>query len=138
MNVYSQFSSLIGASTGGNGVSSEEYDRVSIRKDHAFSILAATALSEGSDRFVLVRDPHSYSNYREKSLTNVYLKQLQLVNPARRSTGAFWISWRRFLRYFSSITISNYNSDYYDIRKQYEFTQSSTENIMAYYIRVPK
>jgi hypothetical protein len=129
---------LIGTSSGGNGVSSEEYARVHINKDHAFSILTAHALGGASARFVLVRDPHSHSNYREEAVTDSVLKQLRLVNHANRSTGAFWISWPRFLRYFSSITISTYNSDHFDIREQYKFTRSSTEFVMAYYFHVPK
>ena len=36
---------LIGASTGRTDVSSEEYSRVHIQSNHAFSILAAHALS---------------------------------------------------------------------------------------------
>lgn len=121
-----------------HGVSAEEYDRVHIHRNHAFSILAAHALHDASGRFVLVRDPHSHSEYREDAVTESILKQLRLVNPARRSTGAFWMSWRKFLRYFSSITISTYNSDLFDIREQSKFTRSSTEYIRAYYLRVPK
>ncbi|CAF4369976.1 unnamed protein product [Rotaria sp. Silwood2] len=130
--------SLIGTSSGGTGVSSEEYARVRIHNNHAFSVLAAHALSNGLSRFVLLRDPHSYSNYREESVTESVLKQLRSVNPAHRSTGAFWISWPRFLRYFSSLTISTYNSDYFDIREQSKFTRASTQYIMTYHFRVPK
>ena len=71
-------------------MSSEEYARVHINKDHAFSILATHALGGASSaRFVLVRDPHSHSNYREAAMTDSILKRLRLVNPADRSTGAF-------------------------------------------------
>ncbi|CAF1530269.1 unnamed protein product [Rotaria sp. Silwood1] len=129
---------LIGTSSGGNGVSSEEYARVHIHKNHAFSILSAHEFGGSTARFVLVRDPHSHSNYREDTVTESVLKQLRLVNPADHSTGAFWISWPRFLRYFSSITISTYNSDDFDIREQCKFTRSSTEYVMTYYLHVPK
>ncbi|CAF2875222.1 unnamed protein product [Rotaria sp. Silwood2] len=81
--------SLIGTSSGGTGVSSEEYARVRIHNNHAFSVLAAHALSNGLSRFVLLRKPHSYSNYREESVTESVLRQLRSVNPAHRSTGAF-------------------------------------------------
>ena len=130
---------LIGTSSGVTGVSSDEYARVHIHKNHAFSILAAHALGGASSaRFVLVRDPHSHSEYQEDAVTESVLKRLRSVNPAKRSTGAFWISWPQFLRYFSSITISTYNSDHFDLREQYKFTRSSTENVMAYYFHVPK
>ncbi|CAF4873840.1 unnamed protein product [Rotaria sp. Silwood1] len=129
---------LIGTSSGATGVNSEEYARVHIHNNHAFSVLAAHALNNESSRFVLVRDPHSYSNYRESSVTENVLKQLRLVNSANRSTGAFWISWPRFLRYFSSLTISTYNSDHFDIREQFKFTRSSTQPIMTYHFHVPK
>ncbi|CAF3941195.1 unnamed protein product [Rotaria sordida] len=129
---------LIGVSSGGTGVSSKEYARVHIHNNHAFSILAVHALGSKSSRFVLVRDPHSHSNYREESVTESVLKQLRLVNPARRSTGAFWISWPRFLHYFSSLVISTYNGDLFDIREQCKFTRSSTENVTTYHFHVPK
>ncbi|CAF4015899.1 unnamed protein product [Rotaria sordida] len=129
---------LIGTSSGDTGVSSEEYARVHIHNNHAFSVLTAHALGNESLRFVLVRDPHSYSNYREESITESIRKQLRLINPADHATGAFWISWPRFLHYFSSITISTYNSDYFDIREQSKFTRSSIQPIMTYHFHVPK
>ena len=67
-------------------------------------------------RFVLVRDPHARSNYTDEFITSTVLDQLRLVNDTSRSSGAFWISWSKFLRFFTSITISTYNEDYYDIR----------------------
>ncbi|CAF4269699.1 unnamed protein product [Rotaria sp. Silwood2] len=129
---------LIGVSSGGTGVSSEEYARVRIHNNHAFSVLAAHAFDSQSLRFVLVRDPHSHSNYREGLLTENILKQLRLINPANHSTGAFWISWPRFLRYFSSLTISTYNSDYFDIREQSKFTRSSIHYVTSYHFHLPK
>ncbi|CAF2630577.1 unnamed protein product [Rotaria sp. Silwood2] len=129
---------LIGTSSGGNGVSSEEYAHVRIHKNHAFSILCANEFGGAKNRFVLVRDPHSHSDYREGAMTQNILTQLKSVNSADRSTGAFWISWDRFLRYFSSITISTYKSDDFDIRQQCKFTRSPTEYAMSFYLRVPK
>ncbi|CAF1219075.1 unnamed protein product [Rotaria magnacalcarata] len=129
---------LIGVSSGGTDVSSEEYVDVHIHKDHAFSLLAASALRSVSHRFVLVRDPHSHSTYREELVTESILKQLRAVNPEKRSTGAFWISWPRFLRYFSSITISHYNSDHYDMREEGKFTLSSTQKVITYNLHVPE
>ncbi|CAF1267771.1 unnamed protein product [Rotaria magnacalcarata] len=129
---------LIGTSSGGNGVSSDEYARVHIHKDHAFSVLAAHGLDNASARFVLVRDPHSHSNYREDDVTDSVLKRLRVINHAGRSTGAFWISWTRFLRYFSSIAISTYNKDDFDIREQCKFTRSSTEYVMTYYFHLSR
>jgi hypothetical protein len=130
------FRLLIGASSGRTSISREEYAHVHIHGNHAFSVLAAYAFANSSSRFVLVRDPHSRSDYTEDSLTEGVLKQLRLINPARRSNGAFWISWPRFLRYFSSITISTYNNDHFDIREQGKFTCSSTENITSYRLHV--
>ncbi|CAF1101217.1 unnamed protein product [Rotaria sordida] len=129
---------LIGTASGRNDVSSEEYARVHIHKNHAFSILSACELGDATKRFVLVRDPHSHSNYREEAVTESILKRLRSVNPADSSVGAFWMSWLRFLRYFSSIIISTYNSDDFDIREQCKFTRSSTEHVMTYYLHVPK
>ncbi|CAF0828064.1 unnamed protein product [Adineta steineri] len=129
---------LIGTSTSGTNVNRDEYAAVHIHSNHAFSILAAHALVNDTSRFVLVRDPHSRSQYREDSITESVLKQLRLINSARRSTGAFWISWPRFLHFFESITISTYNSDHFDIRQQGQFTQSSTEVIKSYFFDVPQ
>lgn len=129
---------LIGVSSSGTGISSEEYASVRINSNHAFSILAAHSLGNASSRFVLVRDPHARSNYTETSITESILKQLREVNPTHRSTGAFWISWPRFLRYFSSMTISTYRSEYFDVRELGQFTTSSTQWIMSYRLYIPK
>ncbi|CAF3875319.1 unnamed protein product [Adineta steineri] len=129
---------LIGASTSGTNVSRDEYARVNIRGNHAFSLLAAHALVNDTSRFVLIRDPHSRSRYTEDLITEPILEQLRLVNPTHRSTGAFWISWPRFLHYFSSITISCYNSNHFDIRQQGQFTESATQPISAYCFHVPE
>lgn len=137
-NSFLYFSLLIGVSSGGTDVSREEYNHVHIHGNHAFSLLAAYAFPNSSSRYVLVRDPHSRSYYTEDSITESVLKQLRLINPAHRSTGAFWISWSRFLRYFSSITISNYNSAHFDIRESGKFTRSSTEDLTSYHLHVPQ
>ncbi|CAF1153609.1 unnamed protein product, partial [Adineta ricciae] len=129
---------LIGASTGGTGISRDEYARVHIHGNHAFSILAAHTLVDSSSRFVLVRDPHSRSEYREDEVTESVLKQLRTINPARRSTGAFWISWSRFLRYFSSITVSTYKSSDFDVREAGRFSRSSTDDVLSYRFHVPQ
>jgi hypothetical protein len=129
---------LIGTSSGGTGVSAEEYASVHINRNHAFSLLAATTLNTEPFRFVLVRDPHSHSRYAEDSVTGSVLQQLCAFKPTDRSTGAFWISWPRFLRYFSSITISTYNSDHFDIRERGKFTRSSTDYVTSYRFHVPK
>ncbi len=131
------FSLLIGTSTGGTGVSAEEYASVHIHGNHAFSLLAAHELSIKPFRFVLIRDPHSHSRYAEDSITGNILKQLRAFKPADRSTGAFWISWPQFLRYFSSITISTYNSDHFDIRERGKFTRSSTDHVTSYRFHLP-
>jgi hypothetical protein len=123
---------LIGVSSGGTAITKEEYASVHIHKNHAFSILAAHALTDGSGRFVLVRDPHSHSQYREASVTKDVIEQLRRVNPAHRASGAFWISWKAFLRYFSSLTISTYNSDHFDMRQRGEFTRSPTQCVTTY------
>lgn len=136
------FSLLIGASTSDTGISREEYARVKIRGHHAFSILAVHKLSAhdvvgDSRQFVLVRDPHSHSHYREESITDSIIGKLRAINAARRSTGAFWISWPKFLNYFSSITISTYDPNHFDIREQGTFTRSPTERVASYRLDVP-
>jgi hypothetical protein len=128
---------LIGASTSRNDVTAKEYSEVRIHNDHAFSILAVHALpSCSSSRFVLVRDPHARSNYTDKYVTPTVLEQLRLVNDTSRCSGAFWISWSLFLRFFASITISTYNEDHFDIRHKGQFTRSSTQYVPTYRFRV--
>ena len=129
---------MIGVSSGRSDISSEEYARVRIHGNHAFSVLAAHTLDHHPSLFVLVRDPHSHSSYTEESVTQHVLKQLHSINPAEHSTGAFWISWARFLRYFSSITISTYDSEHFDVREQGKFTSSSTQWIVSYRFHLPK
>ncbi len=127
---------LIGASSGRTDVSAQEYSQVRIHNNHAFSILAAHALVNCSSRFVLVRDPHARSNYTDRHVTPVVLDELRLINDTPRSSGAFWISWPTFLRFFSSITISTYNEDHFDIRHEGKFTRSSTQHVPTYRFRV--
>lgn len=129
---------MIGASTGGTDVSPREYDSVHIHRNHAFSLLTAHTLRLPPHRFVLVRDPHSHSRYSEDAITGEVWKQLKAFKPSDRSTGAFWISWDRFRRYFSSITISTYNSDYSELREQGRFNRSATDNVTSYRIHVPQ
>jgi hypothetical protein len=123
---------LIGASSGRNDVTPIEYSNVHIPNNHAFSILAAHAFSDSFSRFVLVRDPHARSNYTDEYVTSSVLDRLRLVNDTPRSSGAFWISWSKFLRYFSSIIISTYNEDHFDIRHEGQFTRSSTQHVPTY------
>lgn len=87
---------------------------------------------------MLVRDPHSHSNYREDSVNASVLRQLREVNRTGHSEGAFWISWSRFLRYFSSITISTYKGEHFDVRERGQFTKNSTDMVMSYRFHVPK
>ncbi|CAF4931148.1 unnamed protein product, partial [Rotaria sp. Silwood1] len=123
---------LIGASSGRNGVSESEYSLVGIHNNHAFSILAAYTISDCSSHFVLVRDPHAHSNYTDEYVTSTILDRLRLINDTPRSSGAFWISWPIFLRYFSTITISTYNEKYFDIRYEGKFTRSSTQYVPSH------
>ncbi|CAF1657448.1 unnamed protein product, partial [Adineta ricciae] len=80
----------------------------------------------------------------EFSATNIFiateavLKQLRAINPAQRSTGAFWISWSRFLRYFSSITVSTYKSSDFDVREAGRFSRSSIDDVLSYRFHVPQ
>ena len=127
---------LIGAASGRTDVNDRKYSQVRIWNNHAFSILAAYALPSSSSRFVLVRDPHARSTYTDRHVTPIVLDQLRLINNTPRSSGAFWISWPRFLRYFRSITISSYNEDHFDIRHEGQFTRSSTQPIPTYRFRV--
>lgn len=110
----------------------EEYREAGINDNHAFSILAAHSSRAAGDRFLLVRDPHSSSRYQERQLTREILEILKKVNPARRSSGAFWIVWSTFLRFFSSITISMYRSDRYDVRLVNKFTEKPSEWLTSY------
>jgi hypothetical protein len=117
-------------------VSSREYSQVRIPNNHAFSILAAHTLSDCSSRFVLVRDPHARSDYTDKYVTPTVLDQLRLINDTPRSSGAFWIYWPTFLRFFVSITISTYNENHFDIRHEGQFTRSSTQYVPTYRFHV--
>lgn len=115
----------------------EEYDSVRIHRNHAFSILAAHSLNahdfpKDEHRYILVRDPHSYSRYSEPTLNKQILGILRLKNPADRSSGSFWISLSSFLRYFSSISISRYDGDMYDVRQKGKFTRTASENLQNY------
>ncbi|CAF1171562.1 unnamed protein product [Rotaria sp. Silwood1] len=129
---------LIGAATGRTDVNEEEYERVHINRNHAFSILAAYFLSEISMQFVLVRDPHARVDYKEDIITSSILTQLNSMISFHLPSGAFWISWPVFLQFFESITISSYASDYYDIREVAKFTQSSIEPIPTFHFHVSK
>lgn len=123
---------LIGVSSSGTDVSQEEYDRVHIHRNHAFSILAAHYLSADKCRYILVRDPHSRSRYHESSLTMEKLEYLRSIREGNLSSGAFWISWSPFLRYFSQMIISRYRSDSYDARATGRFTRSSSASLSNY------
>lgn len=89
-------------------------------------------------QFILVRDPHGQSNYEEELATTSILNELNSLFPSRLPSGAFWISWPSFLQYFSSITISTYSSDYYDIRELGKFTRLSSESIPTFHFYLPK
>lgn len=88
--------------------------------------------------FILIRDPHARSNYTDELMTPMILHKLNSMNHNSRSTGAFWISWPKFLRFFNSITISTYANDYYDIREVNRFTRSSTQLIPTYHFHLSK
>ncbi|CAF1106978.1 unnamed protein product [Rotaria sordida] len=129
---------LISASTGRSDVSVEEYTRNNIPNNHAFSVLTAHSISNISIQFVLVRDPHARSNYIDEFITPYILNELNNVNRNNVSPGAFWISWPKFLRFFTSITISAYVNDYYDIREVNHFTRSSTQLIPTFQFHLSK
>ena len=133
---------LIGVSSSATeGVSREEYETVRIHPNHAFSILAvhcfrSPAASVNQSRYVLVRDPHASSGYSEKTLNKEKLETLRSVHHADRSSGAFWIGWSSFLRYFSSVTISRYSGDMHESRETGKFTRSAAENLLSYYFEL--
>jgi hypothetical protein len=134
-----EFSSLlIVASTGRSDISLEEYIQNNIQNNHAFSVLAACSISYISMEFVLIRDPHARSNYKDELITTSILNKLNTMNRNSQSSGAFWISWPKFLRFFNSITISSYASDYYDIREVNRFTRISTQLIPTYHFHLSK
>jgi hypothetical protein len=112
--------------------------RNNIQTNHAFSVLAACSIPYISMQFVLIRDPHARSNYHDELITPTIFNQLNAMNRNSRSSGAFWISWPKFLRFFNSITISSYASDYYDIREINRFTRSSTQLIPTYHFHLSK
>ncbi len=127
---------MIGTSSGGTVISPEEYATVHINKNYACSILAAHILNIEPFRFRLVRGPH-HSRYAEHSITGNVLQELSVFKPTDRPTGAVWISWPRFLHYFSSITISTYNCDHFDIHERSKFTRSSTDCVTCCRFHIP-
>ena len=131
-NVCDFSSLLIGASTGRSDVRSEEYHENNIPNNHAFSVLAACSLEHIAMGFVLIRDPHAHSYYQDELIDPTIQKQLNSMSRNSQSSGAFWISWPKFLRFFNSITISSYASDYYDIREVNRFTRSSTQPVPTF------
>ncbi|CAF1334029.1 unnamed protein product [Adineta ricciae] len=122
---------LIGVSTCRNDLKIEEYQRIGIEPNHAFSLLLATKVS--NYRYVLIRDPHGNTKYSDNSIVN---SQLQAIYETNHTLGIFWISFEKFLHYFDSLTISTYRPDYFDIREPAKFTRSSTEPVSAYYFQV--
>ena len=114
----------------------EEYHHVGIHANHAFSILFATTLNIGSSRFLLIRDPHGRTSYFDHLIEPTMRIQLRSLYDIRHSSGAFWIAWPNFLRFFDSITISTYVDTDFDIREQVEFTQSATQSVAAYYFHL--
>jgi hypothetical protein len=88
--------------------------------------------------FVLIRDPHARSNYQDELMTSTIRNQLNSMHQNSQSSGAFWISWPKFLRFFNSITISSYSSDYYDIREVNRFTRTPTQLIPTFHFHLSK
>ena len=129
---------MIGASTGRTDVTAEEYARQRIHGNHAFSVLAADCLTSIGMQFVLVRDPHARSNYVDELLTSNSIARLNSKHSNGQSSGAFWISWPKFLRFFSSITVSTYSNDFYDVREVARFTRSSTQLIPTFHFHISK
>ena len=130
---------MIGASTGCTEIDLYEYQLAGLRPNHAFTVLAARALSVNDDRFLLVRDPHGTTNYSEDGITPAIRLSLRRIHDdMANESGTFWIAWFNFLRFFDSITISTYVDKHFDIREKAQFTQSPTESVPAYYFTVPK
>lgn len=115
-----------------------DYKNVNIRNSHSFSMLAVRTLSNTRKSFVLLRDPHAETKYREEQITSDVLRQLNSTVPSPLPSGAFWISWPAFLRFFSSIIILACDDSDYDIRKVAKFTQSSTESIPTFHLLASK
>lgn len=129
---------MIGAASGRTDISEAEYAQAHISSNHAFSVLAAHSLPSCSSRFVLVRDPHAHSTYTDQSVTPAVLDQLRRIDDTPRSSGAFWISWPAFLRFFASITISTYNEDHFDVRHEGQFARSATQEVPVYRFSLTK
>ncbi|CAF1341645.1 unnamed protein product, partial [Didymodactylos carnosus] len=127
---------LIGVATGRSDVSDDEYTRVKIHGNHAFSLLKVHSLSHDK-RFVLVRDPHSCTNFEDKHVTRESLDSLQKVQRAERRSGSCWISWQMFLKYFSSITICRWRADMFDVRADGQFTLDASQPITVYQFHLP-
>ncbi|CAF1185551.1 unnamed protein product [Didymodactylos carnosus] len=130
-----EFDLLIGASTGRSDISNDEYTHIKIHGNHAFSILKVYSLSH-DERFVLVRDPHSCTRYEDKYITRETLNLLQAFHRGERRSGSFWMSWRIFLKYFSTITICQWRSDLFDVRSDGQFTTDASQPINAYYFYI--
>ena len=130
---------LIGASTGGQtSVSRDVHMSVGIYQGHVFAVLAVHQPFPDAPHFLLLRDPHSETSYSEPLLTEPMRQQLAKVKAVDRWSGTFWIAWKHFLRYFSSLTISTYNSNHFDIRLQGRFAHSFTDHATTYHFNVPQ
>lgn len=119
-------------------MSDSEYNRERIHGNHAFSVLSAHFLSSMSMQFILLRDPHGRSQYVDELLSAANSSKLNSWYPKSQSSGAFWISWAKFLRLFNSITISTYASDYYDVREVSRFTRAPQESIPTFHFHLSK
>lgn len=124
---------LMGASTGRSDVELDEYARIGLHVNHAFSIVLVKSLNKDVNRVLLLVDPHGKINYSDQLIDLSKVKEFDLLYKRKGSCGMFWISWWNFLRYFDSITISTYLNNHFDIREVSQFSKSSTDSISTYY-----
>ncbi len=125
----------MGASTGRTNIPAVEYARVHLSGHHVYSVRRAHALS-AAERFVLLRDPHGRSNYRDDRISAITLKTLLQTNKVEESAGSFWMSWMAFRRFFCTLTICSYHDDLLDVRLEGTFTPHAAHHVQAYYFHL--
>lgn len=127
----------MGASTGRADISQTRYAAVHIHGNHVYSVRTANTLPTG-ERFVMLRDPHARSQYRDDSISSKTLEILRKVYKDEESGGSFWISWEEFRRFFATLTICSYRDDLFDARLEGKFTPHAAHFVHAYYFHLDR
>ena len=127
----------MGAETGCTDVPDAQYADAGLHRNHAYSVQAVHHLSE-VDRFVMLRDPHAKTKYKDNQIPAVTLGTLQKIYQDEISAGSFWISWLTFRRFFTTLTICSYRDDLFDARLEGKFTPHAAYFVQAYYFRLDR